>query len=69
MIGQLQSLQLNSQKSLLLTMLYKAAELLLISDEILLAWMQKIKEVLKPINNKAEPAYMIDHYLPLGAAV
>lgn len=50
-------------------MLYKAAELLLISDEILLAWMQEIKEVLKPINNKAEPAYMIDHYLPLGAAI
>lgn len=69
MLGQLQSLQLNLQKSLLLTMLYKAAELLLISDEILLAWMQKIKEVLKPINNKAEPAYMIDHYLPLGAAI
>lgn len=69
MLGQLQSLQLNLQKSLLLTMLYKAAELLLISDEILLAWMQEIKEVLKPINNKAEPAYMIDHYLPLGAAI
>lgn len=69
MLGQLQSLQLNLQKSLLLTMLYKAAELLLISDEILLAWMQKIKEVLKPINKKAEPAYMIDHYLPLGAAI